>query len=282
MKREMNIRHSIIAGSWYPGNPSVLKKEINGYLDRADVSDVKGNLIGVVSPHAGYMYSGPVAAYAYKNLKDRGINTVIMVGPSHRAFFNGVAAYGSGAWETPLGQVEIDKELAYAIIEGDKTFVSDLPQAHAQEHSLEIQLPFLQTVLNSSFKIVPLMLFDHSLASCQKLAQAVFKAAQGRKDLLLLASSDLSHYHAQAEANKLDGLVASSIEKYDYRKLVDDLSTEKCEACGGGPIVTVMIASQLLGADKGVVYDYRTSGDVTGDKDQVVGYLAAGFYKTKD
>lgn len=277
----MNIRRSIIAGSWYPANPAGLQKEIKGYLGRAGVSEARGDLTGIVSPHAGYVYSGPVAAYAYKNLIGRDISTVIMIGPSHRAFFQGVAAYGPGAWETPLGLIDVDEELTWNIIGQDKANIQDLPQAHAQEHSLEIQLPFLQTVLKPGFKIVPLMMFDHSLHACVKLASSVFKSAKGRKDILLLASSDLSHYHSRGTAEKLDGLVATSIEKYDYKKLATDLSDEKCEACGGGPIVTVMIASEMLGADKGVIYDYRTSGDVTGEKDQVVGYLAAGLYRTK-
>ncbi|MDI6739910.1 MAG: AmmeMemoRadiSam system protein B [Candidatus Edwardsbacteria bacterium] len=277
----MNLRKSIIAGSWYPGEPAKLKSEINKYLGAAKESAEKSELLGIIVPHAGYMYSGPVAAYAYKNLAGRDIKTVVLIGPSHRAYFEGAAVYASGAWETPLGKVEIDEALAKKIIANDSAYIHDLPKVHAEEHSLEIQLPFLQSVLKPEFRIVPIMLFDHSLASCERLAQAVAEAVKDRPDILLLASSDLSHYHADAEAKKLDKLVVSSVEKYDPEKLAGDLTLKKCEACGGGPIVAVMQACRFLGADKSIVYDYRTSGDVVGERAQVVGYLAAGLYKTK-
>lgn len=277
----MSIRRSIIAGSWYPGEAAKLKAEVEKYLAAAKAYPSDSELLGIVTPHAGLMYSGPVAAFAYKNLKGLGIKTVVMVGPSHRAHFEGSAIYASGEWETPLGKVGIDAELSQRIIGQDQTHIKDLPAAHAQEHSLEIQLPFLQTVLEPGFKIVPVMVSNHSLASCERLAHSIVQSINGGKGILLLASSDLSHFHSQAEAKKLDQKVVKGIENYDPEKLAGELAFEKCEACGGGPIVTVMIACKLLGADKGVVYDYRTSGDVTGEKEQVVGYLAAGLYKAK-
>lgn len=278
----MSIRKSIIAGSWYPGEAARLKAEIQKYLEAAKPFSSSSKLLGVVAPHAGLMYSGPVAAFAYKNLKGLGIKTVVMIGPSHRACFEGAAIYASGEWETPLGKAGINAELSQKIIDQDKTHIKDLPAAHAQEHSLEIQLPFLQTLLDPGFEIVPIMVSNHSLASCERLAHSIVHALNGNGEgILLLASSDLSHYHSQAEAKKLDQKVVKAIENYDPEELSGDLAFEKCEACGGGPIVTVMIACKLLGADQGVVYDYRTSGDITGEKDQVVGYLAAGLYRTK-
>jgi AmmeMemoRadiSam system protein B len=277
----MSIRRSIIAGSWYPGEPARLKADVEKYLEAAETFSSDSELLGIVVPHAGLMYSGPVAAFAYKNLKNKDIRTVVMIGPSHRASFEGAAVYASGEWETPLGRVGINSDLSQKIISQDQTHIADLPAAHAQEHSLEIQLPFLQAVLKTGFGIVPVMMSDHSLAACERLANSIFKAVSGVPGVLILASSDLSHYHSQAEAKKLDQKVAKAIEDYDYEKLAGDLAFEKAEACGGGPIVAAMIACKLLGADQGVVYDYRTSGDVTGDKGQVVGYLAAGLYKTK-
>ncbi|MDQ7798139.1 MAG: AmmeMemoRadiSam system protein B [Candidatus Edwardsbacteria bacterium] len=277
----MDIRSSIIAGSWYPGEADKLSAQIKKYLAAATKVESEGRLTGIIVPHAGYMYSGPTAAYAYKNIDPENISTVIMVGPSHSAYFEGAAVYGFGAWETPLGKTEIDSKLAEEIISHDPKYINDNPGAHAKEHSLEIQLPFLQSVLRSGFRIVPIMLYDQSLASCDRLAQAMAGTVKGRDDVLLLASSDLSHYHSQAEAQKLDKLVVDDVKKYDPEKLAGDLAFEKCEACGGGPIVTVMLACRYLGADKSVVYDYRTSGDVTGDKGQVVGYLAAGLYKSR-
>jgi hypothetical protein len=227
------------------------------------------------------MYSGSTAAYAYKNVNPENISTVIMVGPSHSAYFEGAAVYGSGAWETPLGKTEIESELAEKMITHDPKYIQDNPGAHAKEHSLEIQLPFLQSVLKPGFRIVPVMLYDQSLASCDRLAQAIAGAVKGRDDVLLLASSDLSHYHSNTEAKKLDKFIVDAVGGYDPEKLAGDLAFEKCEACGGGPMVTVMLAGRYLGADRSVIYDYRTSGDVTGDKGQVVGYLAAGLYKSK-
>jgi len=277
----MSIRRSIIAGSWYPGEAAKLKAEVEKYLAAAKTFSSDSELLGIVVPHAGLMYSGPVAAYAYKNLKGLGIKTVVLIGPSHRAYFDGAAVYASGEWETPLGKVGIDAGLCQKIISQDQTHIADLPAAHAQEHSLEIQLPFLQIVLEPGFKIVPIMVSNHSLASCERLAHSLVRALNGSREVMLLASSDLSHFHSQAEAKKLDQKVVKGIENYDPEKLAGDLAFEKCEACGGGPIVAVMIACKLLGADEGVVYDYRTSGDVTGEKEQVVGYLAAGLYRTK-
>jgi AmmeMemoRadiSam system protein B len=261
----------------------MLKAEVERYLAAVQTYSTDSELLGIVAPHAGLMYSGPVAAYAYKNIKGFGIKTVVLIGPSHRAYFEGAAVYASGEWETPLGKVGIDAELCRKIISQDQTHINDLPAAHAQEHSLEIQLPFLQTVLDPGFKIVPIMVSNHSLASCERLAHSIVHALNGNSEgIMLLASSDLSHFHSQAEAKKLDQKVVKGIESYDPEKLAGDLAFEKCEACGGGPIVTVMIACKLLGADKGVVYDYRTSGDVTGEKEQVVGYLAAGLYKAQE
>lgn len=278
----MNIRRSIIAGSWYPGAPDTLRAQIKKYLDAAKKTDVDGRLLGIIAPHAGYMYSGPTAAYAYKNIRPENISTVIMVGPSHSAYFDGAAVYDSGAWETPLATTEIDFDLAKKIISQDPKYIHDNFGAHSREHSLEIQLPFLQTVLKPGFRILPIMLFDHSLASCRRLARAIAQAIEERDDVLLLASSDLSHYHSDTEAKKLDQLVSDAVGEFDPELLAEDLAQERCEACGGGPMITVMLACRELGADRSKVFDYRTSGDVTGDRSQVVGYLAAGLYKTKN
>jgi len=188
---EMSIRKSIIAGSWYPGEAAKLKADVEKYLEAAKVILSSAKLLGIVVPHAGLMYSGPVAAFAYKNLKGLGIKTVVMVGPSHRASFEGSAIYASGEWETPLGKVWIDAELCQKIISQDKTHINDLPAAHAQEHSLEIQLPFLQTVLDPGFKIVPIMVSNHSLASCERLAHSIVQALNGGEGVLILAPCQL-------------------------------------------------------------------------------------------
>ncbi len=277
----MNVRKPAMAGSWYPGTAQALSAEIDKHLDAAAKASQTGRLVALVSPHAGYMYSGPTAAYSYKNIVDEAVGTVILVGPSHRAYFSGVAAYASGAWETPLGETPVDEDLARALIGSDPDNIKAQPSAHAQEHSLEIQLPFLQRALKPGFKIVPLMMFDHSLPACRRLAASLVKAVGKRGDVLLVASTDLSHFHSDAQARKLDKVVEQSVAKFDPEGLAAALESGKCEACGGGPLVAVMLAARELGADTAVVYRYQTSGDVSGDRSQVVGYLAAGIYVTK-
>lgn len=278
--KTMNIRKPAMAGSWYPGTEKALSTEIDGYLSAASKRDGLPRPLALVAPHAGYMYSGPTAAYSYKNIADEDLGTVVLVGPSHRAYFQGVAAYASGAWETPLGRVSIDEELAQKLISLDQEYIGNLPSAHAQEHSLEIQLPFLQRVIKPGFKIVPLMMFDHSLPACRRLASALAKAIGERGDVLIVASTDLSHFHSDAQARRLDKVVEERVSHFDPEGLAAALESGKCEACGGGPVVAVMLTARELGADTAIVYRYQTSGDVSGDKSQVVGYLAAGFYKT--
>ncbi len=277
----MDVRKPAMAGSWYPGTAKELSAELQKYLEAADSSGQPGRLLALISPHAGYMYSGPTAAYSYKNIVGKTVGTAVLVGPSHRAYFEGVAVYASGAWETPLGRVPVDEELARVLIGQDPDYIKDLPSAHAQEHSLEIQLPFLQSALKPGFKIVPLMMFDHSLTACRRLAQALARSIGWRQDLLLVASTDLSHFHSDAQARKLDKLVEASVARFDPEGLAAALESGRCEACGGGPVVAVMLAARELGADTAVVYRYQTSGDVSGDRSQVVGYLAAGIYATK-
>ncbi len=276
----MNIRRSVIAGSWYPGTAAALSRDLRSYLEAARPTAAEGRLLALIVPHAGYMYSGPTAAYSYKNIEGASISTVVMVGPSHRAYFQGVAVYASGAWETPLGRTAVDQDLAQAIIQEDPEYIRDLPSAHAQEHSLEIQLPFLQHVLKPGFKIVPLMMFDHSLPACRRLAGALKRALAGRQEVLLIASTDLSHFHRDAQARKLDRVVEERVSCFDPEGLALALESGRCEACGGGPMVAVMLAARELGADTAVVYRYQTSGDVSGDRSQVVGYLAAGVYRS--
>lgn len=278
--KNMNVRKPAMAGSWYPGSEKALSAEIDRYLDAAARSGQTGRPMALVAPHAGYMYSGPTAAHSYKNIVGREVGTVVLVGPSHRAYFDGVAVYASGAWETPLGKTPVDEELARALIGLDHDHIKDLPSAHAQEHSLEIQLPFLQRVLKPGFKILPLMMFDHSLPACRRLAASLAKVVGDRRDVLLVASTDLSHFHSDAQARKLDKVVEQNVARFDPEGLAAALESGQCEACGGGPVVAVMLAARELGADTAVVYKYQTSGDVSGDRSQVVGYLAAGIYRT--
>ena len=271
-------RASPHAGSWYPGNKRELSQMINTYLKEARVK-VHGEIFGLISPHAGYIYSGPVAAFAYKTIQDNEFDVVIVIGPSHRHGFYGASVDTMAGRQTPLGTIEYDLELAQKLIESGKNIIYE-PAAHAAEHSVEIQMPFLQTVLKK-FKAVEVIMGSQDLNTCKLLSQAITKASEGKK-ILVVASSDLSHYHSQKEAEALDNLVVEAVAKFDPGLLHNRLQTDSCEACGGGPMVTAMLVAQELGATKSKPLYYATSGDITGDHSQVVGYMAAAFYKAED
>jgi len=269
------IRESVIAGTWYPGTADRLRQEIDRYLKAVPEQHIEGNLIALISPHAGYRYSGQVAAYGYKLLAERKFATVVIIAPSHRAYFPGVSVYDRGGYRTPLGIVPLDQDLIRAL-EGREPRIRYVPEAHAQEHSLEIQLPFLQVVL-ADFKLVPLVMGDQSFATCQWLAEALADCIAG-KSILVVASSDLSHFHPYEQAKKLDSVVLEKVNGFDARGLSDSLAEHQCEACGGGPMVTAMLLARQLGANKSRVLHYANSGDVTGDRSSVVGYMAAAFW----
>ncbi len=268
------IRKSVIAGTWYPGNAGALRREILEYLDRADPPKVKGRPAALISPHAGYVYSGPVAAFGYKILKKGEFERVIIVGPSHRAYFHGAAVYGEGGFETPLGVVESDANFS-ATMAGSSKIIRSLPDAHAQEHSIEIQLPFLQVVLGE-FRFVPVLMGDQSRATCEAVADAINPALSDPKTLLV-ASSDLSHYHTYDSAVRMDSIVLGRIENMDADGLLGDLEKGRAEACGGGPIAVAIMAAKVLNAKTGTVLKYANSGDVSGDRSGVVGYVSAAF-----
>lgn len=268
------IRESVIAGSWYPDHPKSLREQIGKYLDRARMSETASELLGLAVPHAGYMYSGGVAAYAYKLLIQRPFQRVLILAPSHRAHFPGASIYHLGGYRTPLGIVPLDHELV-ADLRKHSSLVTYVPHADDQEHSLEIQLPFLQVVLGE-FQLTPIVMGDQSLESCRQLAQLIENVCRGRK-VLLVASTDLSHYHAYNRAKELDQVVLDRVAALDSEGLLMDLRERRCEACGGGPLATIMTASRSLGADEGRVLQYANSGDVTGDRSGVVGYMAAAF-----
>ena len=272
---DKDIRKSVIAGTWYPGSPAVLRAEIEGYFHNVPDTKIGGRVIGLVVPHAGYMYSGQVAAYAYKILKGKTFDSVIVVGPSHRTFFHGVSIYDRGGYETPLGVIPVDVSLAKDIMAQSKMIIP-MPAAHSQEHSLEIQLPFLQVALGQ-FCFVPLVMAEQDHKSCEKLADSIFQALGNRK-ILMVGSSDLSHFHSYEKAVKLDSVVLKHIEKMDEKSLSEDLEKNVCEACGGGPTVVTMMVSKKIGADRAKLLKYANSGDVTGDRRSVVGYASAVFY----
>jgi AmmeMemoRadiSam system protein B/AmmeMemoRadiSam system protein A len=276
--RMKEIREPVVAGMFYPDKADILSRDVKQYIERAQKEKMEGEIVALVSPHAGYMYSGQVAAYAYKLIEGKTFETVVVVGPSHRALFKGASVYDRGGYRTPLGVVPIDVELSKKMMERRKE-IQFIPEAHAEEHSVEVQIPFLQVVLKT-FKLVPIVMEPYwSWETCQSLATAIAETVREKK-VLLIASSDLSHFHAYQKAVELDKIVLNHLERFDPEGLNRDLKQGRCEACGGGPIISVMLAAKTLGANKGKVLKYLNSGDVTGDRSRVVGYAAGVFYRT--
>ena len=270
------LRKSAIAGSWYPGDFSVLKRDIAGYFEAVPELELKGEIVVLIVPHAGYVYSGQVAAYAYKLIYGIKYEAVIIIGPSHRVAFRGVSIYSRGGYETPLGVVPVDEILAQEM-KNSSEIINDVPAAHLQEHSLEIQLPFLQVTLGN-FPFVPLVMGDQDENTCRKLAAVIHKAVKRRK-ILIVASSDLSHFHNYNSAKKLDKIILRHLKENDAAGLMETLAGGIAEACGGGPMAVAMMVARMLGADKSRLLKYANSGDVTGDKSSVVGYAAAVCYR---
>ncbi len=273
---EKDVRRSVIAGTWYPGDPAVLRREIRRYLEAVPARPVEGPVVGLVSPHAGYVYSGQVAAHGYRLVEGRRYDAVVVIGPSHRVLFRGASVWPSGGYETPLGVVPVDGELAEAILGADPVVHADR-KPHAAEHSVEIQLPFLQVALGA-FAFVPIVMGTQDLRTCEAVADSVWRAAKG-KEVLVVGSSDLSHFHDYEQAKRLDAVVVDLVRKRDARGLARRLEEGSCEACGGGPVIAAMLFAEKAGARGVQVLRYANSGDVTGDRRQVVGYLSAAFFR---
>jgi hypothetical protein len=274
----MAVRPAAVAGTWYPGSAGALSTEVDGYVDAADVPPLTG-IRAVIAPHAGIMFSGPVAAHAYKAAARERIDVVCLVGPSHFVAFDGVSIWPVGAFESPLGPAVVDETLAADLLKSP--VMHDLPHAHRREHSLEMQLPFLRRLLPDA-SIVPMVMGYQTCETIEALADALASVASSRRTLLV-ASTDLSHYMDAATATALDRRVQSCVDPFDPDALLDlfeqypEQDRGRYVACGGGPAIAVMKAAQRLGARDGRVLKYAHSGDVSGDYDAVVGYLAAAF-----
>jgi len=270
------VRRSPIAGTWYPGRADSLARSVRELLDAVEPMEVEGELVALLSPHAGLRYSGSVAAAGYRLLERNRFDTAILVGPSHHVYFQGASVYECGAFETPLGQIEIDQELARTIREASRS-MKVFREAHDREHSLEMQLPFLQ-VQDRDLKIVPILLGDQRRPNVEAVADAVGEAlGKVRRSALLIASSDLSHYKSAGVAARMDQKVAKLVEAFAPDDLMSLLEHHHEHACGGGPLVAVMRAARALGGTSATILRYGDSGDVSGDKSEVVGYLSAAF-----
>ena len=279
------VRSPAVAGTFYPDAPQVLSAQVGKFIDDAELKETDDQLVGLITPHAGYVYSGHVAGYAYKQLMGQSFDTVVLLGLSHRYRIDGAAIYARGAFRTPLGAIQIDDDLAAEIMRLNSDIV-DLPPAHANEHSLEVQLPFLQHLL-SDFRIVPILLQDDSAESVIPLGQAIAEA-MGNRSPLLIGSTDLCHYPAYEAARRSDQVVIEAIEYFDpdyLREQMDEYmqihptQNFHCMMCSTGAIYTTMRVAKALGGNRIEVLKAANSGDVPiGGRDQVVGYMAAGIY----
>lgn len=280
------IRSAAVAGTWYPASRAALERAVDSHLDavRGDAPGgdaATSSPIAIIAPHAGLMYSGPVAAYAYQLLRGSAYDAIVLVGPSHYVAFDGVSIWPRGAWETPYGPVTVAEDLA-ARIAGSSATIDERPAAHAREHSLEMQMPFIARLL-PGVPVVPLVMGHQTRATAEALGDALARALLPRATgtppgVLLVASSDLSHFHDARTAAAMDGVVARHVDAFDPEALMDALEREPAHACGGGPIVAVLRAARGLGATRARVLRYADSGDVSGDKTSVVGYLAAAAW----
>jgi len=279
-KKVMNsqeIRKAAVAGSWYTGDPDGLRKEITNYLENAKIADIDGEIIALISPHAGYAYSGFTAANAYKQVKGNRYDAVIVLAPSHHEVFSGASVFNKDGYETPLGVVPVEKTIANAIIEQNQN-IRFTWEGHREEHSLEIQLPFLQVAI-PDLKIVPIVLWDFSWDNCKRLADAITKAAKDKK-ILLAASSDLYHGYSYEECKATDNRTLSTIVELNPKKLCQDFQDRELMACGAGGIIVAELVAMNLGANKAKIVYQTNSNDVTRSKGgYVVGYGAVVIYK---
>lgn len=270
---EDNIRKSAIAGSWYPGSPAILTHDIRTFLENAALPQLAAKPVALISPHAGYIYSGPVAGYAYKSVQGQSYKRVVVISPSHHSSFPFLSIWPKGGYATPLGVIEIDEEFCTHLMNESES-IQENRQPHLTEHALEIQLPFLQVSLGT-FKLCPVIMGQQHISLCRELGRVLTRSIEDPQETLVVASSDLSHFHHSAKAVVMDSVIAKRIEAFDIEGLYHSLETGAGEACGGGPIISAMIYAHSIGRNTSQVLKYANSGDVTGERSSVVGYLAA-------
>jgi AmmeMemoRadiSam system protein B/AmmeMemoRadiSam system protein A len=275
------VRPPAVAGSFYPADPAELAKMVDGFLAQAKPPAIKDPVQALVSPHAGYEFSGGVAAYGYALVQGKHYDRVVVIAPTHIDPFDFVSVFGGDAYQTPLGTVPVDKAFCKRITGGDIRLSGhghEIPGPRG-EHSIEVQLPFLQRAIGQ-FKLVPIIMGSQSYEDCRALGIALAREIKREGgSTLIVASSDLSHYHPYDDAVKLDHKVLNAIQEWDYFNLAENCQRRAWEACGCGPIVAAMIASERLGAAGPHLLKYANSGDVTGDRSRVVGYSSFAFVK---
>jgi AmmeMemoRadiSam system protein B len=282
--RHMRVRRPTQAGSFYAGDAEALKRQVEscflhefgpGKLPKVEVNDVR-RVVGLVCPHAGYMYSGPVAANAYYELAlDGKPDTVVILGPNHTGYGSALALMDEGAWRTPLGDVEVDTVIAREICR--ETVLVDVDEsAHRFEHSVEVQLPFLQYLYGNQFKFVPMCFQLQDFASAEEVGNALVEVL-AKRNTVVVASSDFTHYEPQTSAERKDLAALEAVKAMDAKKFVSVIEEKNVTACGYGPIAATITAAKGLLATEAKLLCYKTSGDITSDKSSVVGYAAVSF-----
>lgn len=282
----VNIRHAEFAGSWYPGDPDSLRQMLEYFFNAADIKPVTERIVGIISPHAGYIYSGPVAAYAYKQLmiqkdKYKG-NTAIILGFRHRPTpWQGVSIWADGYWETPLGKIAVDSVLAEKIIKASNGKIVAKKDQFYDEHSLELQIPFLQYALENEFKIVPITFAHQNQTEIQTLIDALVNANIDWDKTFMVVSTDMSHYHPYNEAVSIDKKTLDYVLSLDVDGFISWLRQGVDAFCGWGGVITLMTVAKAAGATKAVLLRYANSGDTQpGTRSHgVVGYCSVVFVK---
>jgi AmmeMemoRadiSam system protein B len=279
MKEISDIRPSPIAGQWYPADPQRLAAQVDKYLDEAHLPELPGEVIGVMAPHAGHVYSGPVAGYAFAAMRGSTPDVVVVVSPMHYPYFESMITTAHQAYATPLGTIPdryLTEDLGFGLT----------PVARDMEHSLEIELPFLQRALAKSFTLLPIMMREQNITSAKSLGRALARLisvdlVKTSQSAVLVASTDLSHFYSQDEARSLDTEILRQVEAFDPAGVIRVEDQGKGFACGRGALAAILWAAKDLGADRVQILRYATSGDVTGDFDRVVGYGAAVITRSK-
>ncbi|MBN1536005.1 MAG: AmmeMemoRadiSam system protein B [Anaerolineales bacterium] len=276
MKAATDIRPSPIAGRWYPADKELLAESVDEYINSATLPPIEGEVIGVVAPHAGHLYSGPVAGYAFAALCGLKPDVVVIVSPMHYPYQQPFLTSAHLAYQTPLGTVDIDQSLIASINHKLKAELgTELTQvSNDQEHSLEIELPFLQRVLGETFQIAPIMLREHNIRIVRSFGSILARCLRG-KNSILVGSTDLSHFYTQEQARIFDTEMLRRMESFDPEKVIRAEEEGKGFACGRSAVAAIMWAASELGANHVQILNYATSGDMTGDYSQVVGYGAA-------
>ena len=276
MKAQFDVRPSPIAGQWYPGDPEHLSTTVDRYIREAELPELNGEVVAIITPHAGHIYSGPVAGYAFAALKGCKPDLVAVISPMHYPYNEPLLTTAHTAYQTPLGIIPVDAEAVQAL---DDLLETELGYGLSrvrrdQEHSLEIELPFLQRVIETEFTLLPVMVRDQSTRVTRILGQCLAKTLRHRK-ALLVASTDLSHFYPQRIADQLDAVMLHCIESFDPEAVILAEEQGRGFACGRGALAAVLWAAKDLGGDTVKILKHATSGDITGDTSQVVGYGAA-------